>query len=114
MNKQDLITMLFAMVGGSSGAGVIVATIVGAIKAIWKPTNKKLYWVPAGILSVISTIGLMWYIDMYIWSIGGIATLVVLSTYTALYQLMANNEAWTNNIKPAIIKILKKLLITKS
>ena len=34
MNETSVVTMLFTMVGGSSGAGVIIATIVGAIKAI--------------------------------------------------------------------------------
>ena len=110
MNKQDLITMLFAMIGGSSGAGVIIATIVGAIKAIWKPTNKKLYWIPAGILSVVSSVGIMWYTEVTIWSWGGMALLVALSAYTAMYELLANNEAWTNNIKPVLIKVLQKIV----
>ena len=111
MNETNVVELLFAMVGGSSGAGVIIATIVGAIKGVWKPTNKKLYWIPAGILSVGASVGLMWYTEVAIWSLGGIAVLVALSAYTALYELLANNEAWGNNIKPAVIKILQKLFI---
>lgn len=113
MGKQELIEMLFTMIGGSSGAGIIVATIVGVIKTVWKPKAKQLYWIPAGVLSLGASVGLMWYIDMAIWTLGGVATLVVISAYTALYQLMANNEAWSENIKPVIIKILQKLVSRK-
>lgn len=109
MGKQELIEMLFTMIGGSSGAGIIVATIVGVIKTVWKPKAKQLYWIPAGVLSLGASVGLMWYVDLAIWTVGGVATLLVLSTYTALYQLMANNEAWEENIKPVVIKILVKL-----
>lgn len=113
MDKNEMINWLFAIVGGSSGAGVIIATMMSGVKAIWKPKNAKLYWAPAGLLSVVATVGLMWYIDMAIWTLGGVATLVVISAYTALYQLMANNEAWSENIKPVIIKILQKLVSRK-
>ena len=109
MDKNEMINWLFAIVGGSSGAGVIIATMMSGVKAIWKPKNAKLYWIPAGVLSLGASVGLMWYVDLAIWTVGGVATLLVLSTYTALYQLMANNEAWEENIKPVVIKILVKL-----
>ena len=50
---MDIIDRIMSLIGGSSGAGIIIATLVGMIKSVWKPKNKKLYWIPASILSVI-------------------------------------------------------------
>lgn len=105
MEKIDLI---MNMIGGTSGAGVIVAMLVGLIKSMWKPKDKTLYWIPAGLLSIGSTVGIFWYLEMLALNFWIVVLLLVFSAYTAFYEYIVNNEKWAE-FKPKIIAILKKI-----
>lgn len=105
---MDVIDRIMSLIGGSSGAGIIIATLVGMIKSVWKPKNKKLYWIPASILSVASTVGIFWYVEMLQFSFVNILLILIFSGYTAFYEYVANNEQWAK-FKPKIIELLKIL-----
>ncbi len=105
---MDKIDLIMTMIGGTSGAGVIVAMLVGFVKTIWKPGNKKLYWVPAGLLSLGSTVGIFWYLEILNLNFWIVLLLLIFAAYTALYEYIANNEQWVK-FKPRIIELLKKI-----
>lgn len=105
---MDIIDRVMSMIGGASGAGIIIATLVGMIKSVWKPDNRRLYWIPASILSVASTVGIFWYLGMLQLSFVTILLILIFSGYTAFYEYVANNEHWAK-FKPQIIELLKIL-----
>ena len=82
---MDIIDRIMSLIGGSSGAGIIIATLVGMIKSVWKPKNRKLYWIPASILSVTSTVGIFWYVEMLQFSLVNILLILIFSD-TAFYD----------------------------
>ena len=38
---MEVIDRIMSLIGGSSGAGIIIATLVGMIKSVWKPKSEK-------------------------------------------------------------------------
>jgi hypothetical protein len=103
------VDMILSIIGGTSGAGVIVATLVGMIKSVWKPKNKVLYWIPASLLSVCSTIIILWYTGTLFFTVPMVLVIVLLSAYTAVYELVVQNEKWPQ-IKKILADIIRKLI----
>jgi hypothetical protein len=106
---MDTVDLVLSIIGGTSGAGVLVAILVGIIKNIWKPENKLLYWIPAFILSVASTLLILWYVDILAFTVPMVLVIVLLSAYTAVYELVVQNEKWPQ-IKKILADIIRKLI----
>jgi hypothetical protein len=106
---MDTVDLVLSIIGGTSGAGVLVATLVGIIKNIWKPENKLLYWIPASILSVASTLLILWYVDILAFTVPMVLVIMLLSAYTAVYELVVQNEKWPQ-IKKILADIIRKLI----
>jgi hypothetical protein len=106
---MDTVDLVLSIIGGTSGAGVLVATLVGIIKNIWKPENKLLYWIPASILSVASTLLILWYVDILAFTVPMVLIIMLLSAYTAVYELVVQNEKWPQ-IKKILADIIRKLI----
>ena len=106
---MDTVDMILSIIGGTSGAGVIVATLVGMIKTVWKPKNKVLYWIPASLLSLGSVVLVLWYTEVLVFSVPVVLVTLLLSVYTAAYELVIQNEKWPQ-IKKLLADIIRKLL----
>lgn len=100
--EQTILTLLF----GSSGIAVIIAMIMhNVIKKAWKPENKDLYKIPAGILSLGGG-----YIALQAIVVAGFwpqfAVFLLLSAFIMSFQLWGENEAW-DDIKSAFLMVLR-------
>lgn len=102
--EQEIVQLLF----GSGGIGVMVIAIMKAVKKAWKPENKKLYKIPAGLLSLGGG-----YVAMQSLSVDGTWTAfgvyLLISAFIMGFQLYGENEAW-DDIKKIFPMLLKTLL----
>lgn len=89
------------LIYGQSGAVALVGIIMGFIKKAWKPKNKHLYWIPAGLLSLASTLAITFMVG-FNWLTFG-ATLVLV----AGGQLFLENEAFSG-IKELLLGLVDK------
>jgi uncharacterized protein (UPF0261 family) len=81
--------MIVELVLGQSGAGVLIALVMGAVKKGWKPDNRRLYWIPAVLLSAVASLGVLWYVGaMNIWLF--LLTTAVVSGF----EYISQNEMW--------------------
>jgi hypothetical protein len=106
--EQTIMTLLF----GSSGIAVIIATVMHhVVKAVWKPENKNLYKIPAGVLSLGGG-----YIARQAIAIAGfwpqVAVYLLLSAFIMAFQLYGENEAW-DDIKSGFWAVLRLFVIKK-
>lgn len=93
------------MVFGQSGAGMIVALIMGAIKKVWKPKVKELYWIPAFVASAIASWGVLWYLDAFSLWVFLLSTVMI-----AGFEYISQNEAFDGIkaiFKAVFIKLVK-------
>jgi hypothetical protein len=98
--EQTIINLIVA----PTGAGAIVALIMGTIKSNWKPDTKGLYWIPAIFISALFAIGILWYLEFFNVWIFLIATGLISS-----FQLLTQNEAWPA-IKAIVLVVFKRLM----
>lgn len=87
--EQAFIEELWGLLVGAGGATVILATIMGYIKTIWKPELKWKYWLAAIPLSAAISGGILWYVNFWNFWIFLITTILIGSA-----QLIENNEMW--------------------
>lgn len=92
---------LLLYVASASG---VVGAIMGAVKTVWTPKVKWLYWIPASILSAASAYVVMVLAEVafvwYLWLISGLLI--------ASFELLVQN-GWWPQIKEHLPKILSAI-----
>lgn len=101
--SEELANNLTQLLVGSGGASVVIATIMGYIKAVWKPEPKWKYWFAAAPMSLAAVAGILWYLSYWNWLVW-----IASSALVCLAELLGNNKAWPH-IKAIFILLLQRV-----
>lgn len=87
--SEEFLNNLWQLLTGSGGASVVVATMMGYIKSVWKPEPKWKYWLAAVPLSIAAAGVVLWYLQYW-----NLIVFIAASAVISLAELLGNNKAW--------------------